>query len=191
MQMKKHIRDYFEQIYLMSDEDWELFSSKLVKQNFPKRATLIDSGQVEEYLSFVQRGVVRISSLKNEREHTLGFVFEREFCCAYDSFIARSPADYRIETLTEVELWRIAYLDLQALYRTTTAANILGRHIAEQLFIKKAQRERSLLMQSAEQRYIELFAKKKQWIKCIPLKFLASYIGVTPQALSRIRKRIT
>ncbi|MCP1996530.1 Crp/Fnr family transcriptional regulator [Flavobacterium sp. HSC-61S13] len=189
--MKKQIRDYFEHIHSMSDADWELFSSKLVKQRFSKRAILIDSGQVEDYLSFVEKGSIRIFSSNEEKEHTLGFVFENEFCCAYDSFLTRSPVEYRIETLTAVELWRISYLDLQELYQTTVIGNLLGRHIAEMLFIKKARRERSLLMETAEQRYINLFLEKRQWIKTIPLKFLASYIGVTPQALSRIRKRIS
>lgn len=189
--MEKQIRNYFDHIHTISDADWELFSSKLVKQSFPKKAVLVDSGQVEDYLSFVETGSIRILSSKEEKEHTLGFVFENEFCCAYDSFITRLPVEYRIETLTAVELWRISYLDLQELYQTTVVGNILGRHIAEALFVKKAQRERSLLMESAEQRYINLFQEKRQWVKTIPLKFLASYVGITPQALSRIRKRIS
>lgn len=189
--MKKQIREYFEHIHSMSDADWKLFSSKLVKQVFPKKAILIDSGQVEDFLSFVERGSIRILSSKEEKEHTFGFVFENEFCCAYDSFLTRLPVEYRIETLTTVELWRISYLDLQELYQTTVVGNLLGRHVAEVLFIKNAQRVRSLLMETAEQRYVNLFLEKRQWIKTIPLKFLASYIGVTPQALSRIRKRIS
>jgi len=59
------------------------------------------------------------------------------------------------------------------------------------LFLKKSKRELSLLHESAEQRYLNLFTEQPELIKQIPLKYIASYIGITPQALSRIRKRIS
>ena len=67
----------------------------------------------------------------------------------------------------------------------------MGRKNAEQLFLIKSKRELSLLNNTAEERYLELFTERKNLIKYIPLKYIAAYIGVTPQALSRIRKRIT
>lgn len=62
---------------------------------------------------------------------------------------------------------------------------------SERLFLIKSKREQSLLNESAETRYLNLFTQRPKLIKEIPLKYIASYIGVTPQALSRIRKRIS
>ena len=69
--------------------------------------------------------------------------------------------------------------------------NKIGRHASEDLYLKKAKRELSLLNDTAEQRYLNLFTEQPHMLKHIPLKYIASYIGITPQALSRIRKRIT
>lgn len=67
----------------------------------------------------------------------------------------------------------------------------IGRKSAESLFLIKSRRELSLLNKTAEERYLDLFSQRPELIRHIPLKHIASYIGVTPQALSRIRKRIS
>ena len=63
--------------------------------------------------------------------------------------------------------------------------------MAEKMFLLKSKRELSLLNKSAEERYLNLFTERPILLQQIPLKYIASYIGVTPQALSRIRKRIS
>ncbi|HEY0749771.1 MAG TPA: hypothetical protein VGD26_01370 [Chitinophagaceae bacterium] len=68
---------------------------------------------------------------------------------------------------------------------------MIGRKASEDLFLKKSKRELSLLNDTAEERYLKLFSEQLHLIKQIPLKYIASYIGITPQALSRIRKRIS
>ncbi|GLB51233.1 hypothetical protein NBRC110019_02720 [Neptunitalea chrysea] len=73
----------------------------------------------------------------------------------------------------------------------TPIGNLIGRLIAENLFIIKSKREISFLKETAEKRYLNLFNERPNVIKEIPLKYIASYIGITPQALSRIRKRIS
>ena len=68
---------------------------------------------------------------------------------------------------------------------------MIGRRASEELFLKKSKRELSLLRDSAEERYLNLFEERPELLREIPLKYIASYIGVTPQALSRIRRRIS
>lgn len=68
---------------------------------------------------------------------------------------------------------------------------MIGRVAAEILYMEKSKRELSLLSMTAEQRYLNLFSEQQELIRLIPLKYIASYIGITPQALSRIRRRIT
>ena len=121
----------------------------------------------------------------------MDFVFKGQFMSAYDSFLTQSPSTYQTETLTETTLWRLSFNDLQDIYKRTEIGHIIGRVTAENLFLMKSQREQSLLNDTAEKRYLNLFTERPQLIKEIPLKYLASYIGVTPQALSRIRKRIS
>ncbi|WP_430615395.1 Crp/Fnr family transcriptional regulator [Flavobacterium sp. JP2137] len=191
MERLRQIRENLEKWHPIPDADWLFFAQKLVEVRLAKKALLLECGQVEGYLSFVESGLVRLVIPDQGAGQTFGFVTEGEFLCAYDSFVWQSPSDYQVETLTEVVLWRLNFADLQQIYRETTVGNTLGRRIAEGLFLNKSKRERSLLVDTAAQRYERLFVEKPQWIQRIPLKYLASYIGISPQALSRIRRRIS
>ena len=189
----KNIRAYIETITKVNDEDWNLFSSKLQKKSFPKRTILTDVGQVENCISFIETGVVRLLIPKgeNEEELTFGFSFENEFISAYESFLTRTPSIYQVETLAETQVLSISYADLQEVYEKTLIGNLIGRLVAERQYLLKTKRTNSLLIDTAEQRYLNLFTERPNLIKEIPLKYIASYIGVTPQSLSRIRKQIT
>lgn len=185
------IRKYFERFAQQSDEDWEIFSSKLFRQQFPKKTLILRTGQIERHLSFIQTGVIRFYIPREDNDLTFSFAFDNGFVSAYDSFLLQQPVTYHVETLTDSILWRVTYNDLQKIYGETEVGNLIGRHASEDLFLKKSKRELSLLNETAEQRYLNLFTEQPQLIKEIPLKYIASYIGITPQALSRIRGRIS
>ncbi|EPR69935.1 Crp/Fnr family transcriptional regulator [Cyclobacterium qasimii] len=185
------IRDYFEQLVGINDSDWQQFSSKLRKSEYPKKTNLLKVGQTENYLSFIEKGSVRLYFPKEENDLTFGFCFEGQFVSAYDSFLTQKPCDYQIETMTKTTLWRISHQDLQYIYANTSIGNTIGRLAAESQFLLKSERELSFLNESAEERYRSLFKNRPKLILEIPLKYIASYVGVTPQALSRIRKRIS
>lgn len=187
----EEIRKFFDTISPMSKADWDFFASKLREEKVGKNAVLLKIGEVEKHLSFISEGIIRLYIPEEENDLTFGFLFEQEFVTAYDSFITQSPSAYQIETLSETVLWRISFQDLQEVYEKTEIGNLIGRRMAEQMYLIKSKRELSLLRKTAEERYLDLFSERPKLLKYIPLKYLASYIGVTPQALSRIRKRIT
>ena len=175
----------------MNESDWKLFSSKLQEVKLKKNTTLLKAGKIENYLSFISKGIIRLYIPREESDLTFGFLFDNEFVTAYDSLLTQSPSEYQIETLTETILWKISNKDLQEVYERTDSGNIIGRKMAENMFLIKSKRELSLLSKTAEERYLDLFSDRPKLLQQIPLKYIASYIGVTPQALSRIRKRIT
>lgn len=185
------IRQLFEQNVSLSDGDWQVFADKLEQKSFPAKFPVLQSGKVEHYLSFIASGMVRYFIPKEEHDLTFGFSFEGEFMSAYDSFLTQTPAAYSIATLAPTTIWRMKYEDLQVVYRDAAVGNTIGRFAAEGLFLKKVKRELALLHETAEERYLKLFTERPKLIQQIPLKYIASYIGITPQALSRIRKRIS
>ena len=187
----EEIKNFIDSIYPMNVSDWDFFSSKLDKETVKKNVTVTKAGAIENYLSFIVEGVVRLFIPLEESDLTFGFVFEKEFVTAYDSFITQTPSLYQIETLTNTTIWRISFKDLQEVYKKAESGNLIGRRMAENMFLIKSKRELSLLGKTAEERYLDLFLERPKLLKHIPLKYIASYIGVTPQALSRIRKRIT
>ena len=184
------IRNYLVNTFKLTEKDWQTFSSKLVRKELPKNYLLLKVGQTEKYLSFVEKGIIRFYIPKEENDLTFTFIFDNGFVSAYDSFLTKQPTIYNVETLTQTTIWRLSYDDLQVIYKETEIGNTIGRKSAEDLFLKKSRRELSLLNQTAEQRYLNLFTEQAHLLQLIPLKYIASYIGITPQALSRIRKRI-
>jgi CRP-like cAMP-binding protein len=188
----QQIKEYLDQIATISDADWEFFTSKLQRRMIPKKNVFLKINDTENYISFIESGVVRLYMPKEnpDKEITFGFSFENQFISAYDSFLTRKPSAYQLQALTETRLLSITYDDLQDVYKTTQIGNLIGRLTAERLFLLKSKREQNLLNLSAEERYVRLFKERPELLKVIPLKYISSYIGVTAQALSRIRKRI-
>ncbi len=188
----QQIKSYLEQIATISDADWAFFTSKLQRREFTKKEVFLKINDIENHISFIESGVVRLFIPKedSEKEITFGFSFKNQFVSAYDSFLTQTPSAYELQALSDTTLLSISYADLQAVYKTTQIGNLIGRLTAERLFLIKSKREQHLLNLSAEERYLKLFQERPELLKIIPLKFISSYIGVTPQALSRIRKRL-
>lgn len=191
MREAEAVKNFFNTIAPIRNADWEVLVSKLIPEDYNKNEVLLKAGDVENYLSFISRGMVRLYIPHEEKDITLGFLFENEFVTAYDSLLTQSPSAYQVETLSQTTLWRISYKHLEEVYAQTERGEFYGRKMAEKMYLIKSKRELSFLSKTAEERYMDLFAERPALVKHIPLKYIASYIGVTPQALSRIRKRIT
>ena len=185
------VRKALDKYLLLPEVDWMFFSSKLIRREFSKKALLLKKGQTEKHLSFIEKGILRFYIPDEINDLTFNFAFSNNFMSAYDSFIRQKPSTYNIEALTDIIIWSITFTDLQEVYEKTNVGNAIGRFAAEDLFLRKAQRELSLLNETATQRYLKLLKEDSHFIKHIPQKYIASFIGITPQALSRIRKNIS
>ena len=192
MKNLEQIKLYLDQIASISELDWLFFTSKLQRRIILKKALFLKAIEIENYISFIESGVVRLFIPKEnpEKEITFGFSFKNQFVSAYDSFLTQTPSSYQLQALTETTILSITYEDLQLVYKHTHIGNLIGRLTAERLFLIKSKREQNLLNLSAEERYLKLFKERPELLKEIPLKYISSYIGVTAQALSRIRKRL-
>jgi CRP-like cAMP-binding protein len=184
------IKKHFQKMGGLSEKDWEFIASKLVKRTFSKKSIIVNVGEKEHYLSFIKKGIVRTYIPRDLDDITMEFAFEGKFVSAYMFFLTQQPSKYQLEALTDTILWSVSYDDLQKIYKETEMGNVLGRLTIENLFLKKSIRNLALLTLSAEDRYLDLFEEQPEILQLIPLKYIASYIGITPQALSRIRKRI-
>ncbi len=187
---KLAIRQALETLHTIPDSDWEVMEALFHKKNYAKNEHILTVGEIENYLYFIERGILRSYVNRKDSEVTLEFSFQETLFSSYDSFLLRAPSLINVQAITAASLWRINYDDLQKIYSETQSGNLIGRMAAEMLSIEKSNRELDLLTKPAEQRYLELFENQPQLVQRIPLKYIASYIGITPQALSRIRRRI-
>ncbi len=175
---------------LLTEENWRPFLEKNTRREFKKKELILQKGEVDNYLSFVETGAARLFFTKENKELTVRFVFQHQFLTAYDSFTQRTPSRCDIEALTDMVVWQIHHDDLQQIYQTVPIGNLVGRLTVEALYVEKLNREFSFLSETAEERYLSLLKQQPDLFQKIPLKHIASYMGITPQALSRIRRRI-
>src|SRR5690606_18064454 len=127
---------------------------------FAKNQIITLQGETENHLSFIETGIVRFYIPDDENELTFNFSFNKEFTCAYDSFLTQTPSEYELQALTETIVWQISYIDLQKVYARTQVGNYLGRVASERLFLTKSKRELSLLKYTAKERYLKLFKEQ-------------------------------
>lgn len=184
------LRAFLEQKTDLSESDWLFFENHLQEKKVPKKTMLTQSNSIEQYVYFVTKGVFRFFIELPEKDITFDFAFPNDIMSSYTSFLTQNPSSAAIESLTEAEVLYINRSDLQRFYTETKNGQAIGRLFAEEFFMRKSKREISFLTLSPTERYVNLFKEQANLLQEIPLKYLASYIGVTPQALSRIRNRI-
>ena len=185
------IREVFDRLAILSEAEWQLFASKLRNKSYAKGDFLLKEGEVENQLKFIIKGTVRLFTSNSKQEDiSLGFASEGSFCSAYGSFVMRSPSKIVIEALEAVEVLCIGYDDLQMLYGYSHTGERLGRINAEMYLSHKEEREIFLLTMSAKERYLDLMNRNPRLFDLVKLEHIATFLGITPQSLSRIRKDI-
>jgi len=184
-------RKTLERIISLSDNDWQMISQKFEPIEVPKRTQLTKEGQVATSIYFIIKGILRIFYTKEDVEIT-GFIFsEGLFASCYESFLLQTKSNQTLEALEDCVLLTIDYNTLQALYKEVPALHVIGRVVAEQRFINGQRILSSHLLDSPEERYRQFADQYPGLLQRVPQHIIASYLGITPVSLSRIRKRIS
>ncbi len=174
-----------------TDEELFIFMQKLKPVTLKKFSFYLKEGQVCKGMVIVQKGCLRYFSRGEKGDHTMGFAFESEWIGDYESFLLQAPSLDFIEAIEDTEIFTLSYADMQALYNNRPRFEKFGRLIAERLFIDTARSNRNLKMQSAEDRYLELLHTQPRIFERLPQHLIASYLGIRPQSLSRIRAKLS
>ncbi len=169
-------------------EGIELLLSRWDKRIILKRNDfLIQKGQVETKLYFVLNGTMRIFFPNRDEEICVGFAYTDNLICSYPSFIRDEPSDYFIQVLTKSELVAISKDDLYGLFDKFPMIERTWRRIEEEALVGKIEREVELLTFTPEERYERLIKRSPHIFQLIPKKYIASYLRMSPETLSRIR----
>ena len=184
------LRKRLDSLTSQTDDDWLRFASIVEPVTYPKNDFLIQAGQVEKYIYYLDEGMVRLFLNDNGRDISLDFIFSNDFVSAYSSFLTGQPTAFTVQALTDVQAVRFSRTNLLALYEQSHKAERIGRLIAEQAFLRKTSREVQFLTSNAKQRYIQLLEQSPVLVQTIPVRHLASYLGIAPESLSRIRREV-
>ncbi|HSH64765.1 MAG TPA: Crp/Fnr family transcriptional regulator [Bacteroidia bacterium] len=163
---------------------------KVEKRTYKKSDFVIKEGQVEKYVYALRKGAVKVIYTHKDTTFILGFWFKGDMFSSLVSFLEQSPSKTSIVAITETEVERVDYSQIQKYYKQYHMVSEVGRKIIEHQFILKANRELNMLSKTAEERYIELIQQSGHLILDQPVKEIASYLGIHPESLSRIRRRI-
>ncbi|NRB40875.1 MAG: Crp/Fnr family transcriptional regulator [Pseudomonadales bacterium] len=167
--------------------DFEKFGLQMEHKHFKKGEMMIRQGDSAPHIFFLSTGLVRYMSISADgKEFTQAFVSAPSISGSTRAMTLNTEALFSIEVLCLQTDWKTLMKTMQSQPGFLQAYNGL----LEFMFIKKEEREYSLLQQSAEQRYLNFISENPQLHEKISLKNVASYIGITPIALSRIRKKL-
>jgi len=186
---KDNLIQLFQNVLPMSADKAEQLAKKFKARKIVRNEYLLKEGTVCNESHFIDEGVMRsyIYDLDGN-DVTTAFYSKKMHTSDLLSFFKRTPSKEYIQALTDCETWYITYEDMQANFHTIPEFREFGRlNIINQYGILK-QRMLSMLQETAEQRYINLINSNPEVIQNVPLKYIASYLGITDTSLSRIRK---
>ena len=161
------------------------FKSKVVKKN----NYLLREGDTCKDLVFVQKGCLRLYYLKDDIEVSVWFAFQQSSAIEIYSFISENPSNYFLQAIEDSEVLYLPKTELNKLYQYQPKMHEMMRNFWEDVILNLINRFTALQKDSAEKRYLDLL-NKPTYLETIPQKYLASFIGVTPTSLSRIRKQL-
>lgn len=154
---------------------------------FPKGKNIQEIGHRCKTIYFVKSGVVRIYYFKNDIDITESFEFENAFVARAESLFTGDPSRKGIQAIEDTEMIAIDSVKLFQLFDTHPDLERLFRKIIESSYVNTVNRLESLQFNTAEERYHNLLKDHPNVLKRVPLKLIASYLGITPVSLSRIR----
>jgi CRP/FNR family transcriptional regulator, anaerobic regulatory protein len=186
------LRAYYNSLLpTVTDESWQICESILTIRNLKKGDFLLKPGQVSNHVCFVNYGLLRLYHVVDGKEKIVRFCNELTYISDYQGFLTRQPSLVYIQAIEDCELVETSYDNMQMLYKEVPEANKLGRLIAEELFIDMCRRATIDINETIEQQYINLMDRQPWLLQRVPQYMIASYLGITPEALSRIKSRVS
>lgn len=176
--------------YLHFEEDELGFLIPLMEVRTVKKGEkVVRVGEIASYVYYIDKGLIRFYHEIEGKEHTYRIFRENMWASDYAAFLTRSKSGMNIEALEDTVLIQLHYDHMQKGYERAKAFERFGRKMAESLFLSTVQRTVDIMVKSPETRYRELLEHDAEMINRVPLKYIASMLGIEPESLSRIRKR--
>ncbi len=187
---------YLEQFRLIcptiTDEELAFIALQLSVNKYENKAHYLKDGQVQTGMGFLVEGLVRAYYIDEKgNDISTWFIKEKEYVTDYPAFIRQSPAKMNFQCIEPCVIVNLPYQHMQAGYTQYKNIERYGRLVAEEVVVMQQSRIESFLFENAEQRYLNFMEQNPLLFNRISLTYLASYLGIERQSLSRIRKSLT
>lgn len=183
--------DWVHSIYPISTEVRNYINRVSVEESYKKGTILMEVGEPCNSIYLIKKGAVRAYLKEGNQELTIWICAEGAMVTSIRGYFNREPVQEYIEVIEDADLIRANYEDVQRMYERFPETNIVGRKLLE-LYYQDAE-ERAIIarLPRAESKYTYFVSQKGDLINCIPLKYIASYLGMTVETLSRIRSKLS
>lgn len=187
----KEFRNYLKEFPHYEPKFFDEVKSFLTIRKFHPKEYFLKEGEISKEIAFIEKGIMRLFYLNDGKEVTTSFNQEKTITCAYQSLLTKTPSDVYIQAIEPSTLVVFSYESLKELYRKELFWQQIGRLAAEKEYIEKDCHNRFLNDLSATERYLKILNSNNELLQRVPLQYLASYLQVTPETLSRIRSKIS
>ena len=190
MREEEKIREFLKRISPLLDSEIDIFLKERKIQHTRKGDYLVREGQVCKSLYFLHTGVLSLLLLHDGEEHVKDFSLSGKFITAYTSFTKKTHSEIfiRAEQDCELSVWDRDYV--MNLIKENPHWTMFAKTMADYLFQRKEQKEISMILNTAEERYLRFIREFPDVFQQVPQYLIASYLGIKPQSLSRIRKML-
>lgn len=178
---------FLDSIHPISDGCKERLLSVLKSKELPRKELLLRAGHICQHIYFIQRGLLRCFYYRNDVEISSWFMREVDVMVSVESFFGQKTSYESIQALEDCELYYISYKELQEIYRQFPEFNFIARVLTEKYYCLSEQRLYSIRMMRASERYEYLLEHHPELLLRVPAKYVASYLGITPEMLSKIK----
>jgi CRP-like cAMP-binding protein len=178
----------FNKYITLTQEEVNVIDSLFTFRSFRKRQYLLQEGEINRHETFIVQGVTRTYEVDEKgQEHIVQFGLEDWWVGDLYSFLTETPSKYNIDCIEDTQVFQITKPNLETLYEKVPKMERHFRIIIQNAFIASTNRVASSLVKSAADRYLDFIGQYPQIERRVPNHQIASYLGITPQSLSRIR----
>ncbi|GAC1382136.1 MAG: Crp/Fnr family transcriptional regulator [Ginsengibacter sp.] len=176
---------------ILNDDEKERIKSFFIPKKIRRKQYLLQEGDICRYMAFVERGLLRSYNVDDKGyEHMIQFAWDGWWISDTYSFLSEEAAAYNIDAIEDAELLLLSRSHFEAMTIEVPKMERYFRILFQNNIISKEKRLLSSITYSAEEKYTKLAENNPQLIQRIPQNLIASYLGITPETLSRIRKNL-
>lgn len=185
------IKEIFDQFYKAELNLWTAFTECVRVRQFKKNELIKDYQTTEKYINILVSGAVAHFVFAGDKDICINLYYEKQIFSDYLSFLTQSSTVIKTQALEDSVTWSISYKDLNNLYSRSATGIFIGKAISDAMFIRKQSEQITLLTLSPTERYLKLITERPEIFQRTSLKIICSYLGITAESLSRIRKKIS